>query len=102
MTAAALTGPGRQRPFTAIPCHCAGDRRLCPHCDGTATVQYGRLARCASCDARRSTVGKGQIGRRLDARDPDEELRAVAHAQRQVREAERPTTLRCESRATYR
>ena len=88
MTAAALTGPGRQRPLTAIPCHHVGDRRLRPHCDGiTATVQYGRLARCASRDARRSTVGKGQIGRRLDPRDPDEELRAVAHAQRQVREA---------------
>jgi hypothetical protein len=100
---AALTGPGRQRPLTAIPCHCASDRRLRPHCDGiTATVQYGRLALCASCDARRSTVGKGQIGRRLDAPDPNEELRAVAHAQRQVREAERPTTLRCESHATYR
>jgi hypothetical protein len=80
--------PGSSTTLDGHPCHHAGDRRLRPHCDGAATVQYGRLALGAGCDVSRSTVGKGQNRRRLDAFDPDDELRAVAHAQRQVREAE--------------
>ena len=37
----------------------------------TATVTYGGIALCAACDAQRSTLGKGQAGRRLPATEPD-------------------------------
>jgi hypothetical protein len=42
-----------------------------PGCQLTATVTYGGIALCAACDAQRSTLGKGQAGRRLPATEPD-------------------------------
>ena len=42
-----------------------------PGCQLTATVTYGGIALCSACDARRSTLGKGQAGRRLPATEPD-------------------------------
>jgi hypothetical protein len=42
-----------------------------PGCQLTATVTYGGIALCSACDAQRSTLGKGQAGRRLPATEPD-------------------------------
>ena len=42
-----------------------------PGCQLTATVTYGGIALCSACDAQRSTLGKGQAGRRPPATEPD-------------------------------
>ena len=42
-----------------------------PGCQLTANVTYGGIALCSSCDALRSTLGKGQAGRRLPGTEPD-------------------------------
>jgi len=42
-----------------------------PGCQLTATVTYGGIALCSACDAQRSTLGKGQIRRRLPDTEPD-------------------------------
>jgi hypothetical protein len=42
-----------------------------PRCQLTATVTYGGIALCSACDAQRSTLGKGQAGRRLRDTEPD-------------------------------
>jgi hypothetical protein len=41
-------------------CHYATDPASRPGCQVTAIVRRGTIALCASCDAQRSTVGKGQ------------------------------------------
>ena len=52
-----------------------------PGCQLTATVTYGGIALCAACDTERSTLGKGQAGRRLPATEPDPiALLALTHA----------------------
>jgi hypothetical protein len=38
---------------------------LRPRCEHRAVVAYGPVALCRSCDARRSTIGKGIVGRSL-------------------------------------
>lgn len=52
-----------------VACYYAsGDARRAaarPDCDGLASVVYGPIALCASCDLRRSAVGKGTTPRRL-------------------------------------
>jgi hypothetical protein len=42
-----------------------------PGCQLTANVTYGGIALCSACDAQRSTLGKGQAGRRLRDTEPD-------------------------------
>jgi len=42
-----------------------------PGCQIAATVTYGGIELCSACDAQRSTLGKGQAGRRLPATEPD-------------------------------
>ena len=42
-----------------------------PGCQLTASVTYGGIALCSACDAQRSTLGKGQAGRRLRDTEPD-------------------------------
>jgi hypothetical protein len=42
-----------------------------PGCQIAATVTYGGIALCSSCDARRSTLGKGQASHRLPVTEPD-------------------------------
>jgi hypothetical protein len=42
-----------------------------PDCQLTATVTYGGIALCSACEAQRSTLGKGQTGRRLPDTQPD-------------------------------
>jgi hypothetical protein len=41
-------------------CHYAADPASRPGCHITAVVRRGTIALCASCDAQRSTLGKGQ------------------------------------------
>ena len=41
-----------------------------PGCQLAATVTYGEIALCSTCDAQRSTLGKGQT-RRLPGTEPD-------------------------------
>ena len=48
-----------------ITCCYADDPVLRPDCEHRAVVAYGPMALCASCDARRSTMGKGMVGRSL-------------------------------------
>ena len=42
-----------------------GQRAIRPHCEELATVVYGPIALCASCDRARSAVGKGTVARHL-------------------------------------
>ena len=42
-----------------------------PGCQLTATVTYGGIALCSACDTQRSSLGKGQAGRRLRDTEPD-------------------------------
>ena len=57
------TNPSRQQPVDTrrLPqlCYYADDPTLRPHCTLTASVQYGVLILCASCNTARSTLGKG-------------------------------------------
>jgi hypothetical protein len=41
------------------------ERPIRPHCQELATVVYGSIALCASCDRARSAVGKGTVPRHL-------------------------------------
>jgi hypothetical protein len=87
----ALTGA--LRCFYDAPNH----RKLRPDCDGVAVVAYGPTTLCASCDLRRSTVGKGMLPRAVPgfelgrliaaahaAAHADSELADAAHAGRQA------------------
>lgn len=53
-----------------------------PGCQLTATVAYGATTLCSNCDRQRSTLGKGQVPRRLpEAADTDPlDLLDEAHA----------------------
>ena len=46
-------------------CCYADNPVLRPDCEHRAVVAYGPMALCSSCDARRSTMGKGMVGRSL-------------------------------------
>jgi hypothetical protein len=50
-------------------CHYAADLARRPGCQVTAAVRRGTIALCASCDAQRSTLGKGQPA--IPVPDPD-------------------------------
>ena len=58
----------RQQALTgALRCYhdAARHRELRPDCQGVAIVAYGPIRLCATCDAMRSTVGKGTTPRPL-------------------------------------
>ena len=59
--------------MTAGPARCLYALRPAdrPGCQITATVTYGEIALCSACDTQRSTLGKGQAGRRLRDTEPD-------------------------------
>ena len=58
---AIMTRPRRQqRVDTPLVCYYAGDPARRPACTLTATVQLGAVALCGSCNAARSSLGKGQ------------------------------------------
>jgi hypothetical protein len=75
----------RQAALTRFQCHHAGDTLLRPDCEGVATVAYGGVALCATCDAMRSAVGRDHAARRL----PGAELDRLACAVESLKEAER-------------
>jgi len=74
----------RQSTLTGLRCHHAGDTVLRPHCEGIATVAYGRIALCGSCDAMRSAVGRENSARKL----PGPELDRLARAAENLKGAE--------------
>jgi hypothetical protein len=84
-----MTSPRRQRPVdTARPCHYADDPARRPRCTLTATIQIGAVALCASCNAARSTLGKGQTPAPLPPGPAVDVLDWVATAHQQTRVAE--------------
>jgi len=84
-----MTRPRRQQPIdSARACHYADDPARRPRCTLTPTVQYGTVALCPSCDAARSTLGKGQTPLPLPAGVVFEVLGWVATAHQQVGAAE--------------
>jgi hypothetical protein len=84
-----VTGPDRQRTVDSPRlCYYADDPARRPRCTLTATVQYGAVALCASCNAARSTLGKGQLPVPLPARQQFDVLGWVATAHQQAAAAE--------------
>ncbi|MDB4894502.1 MAG: hypothetical protein JWN15_764 [Firmicutes bacterium] len=69
-------------------CCFADDPILRPHCEHRAVVAYGPMALCRSCDTRRSTMGKGIVGRSLVHGRDWNALGAVERAVAQLRTAE--------------
>ncbi len=67
----------RQDTLTGLRCHHAGDTRLRPGCGGFATVAYGPIALCDSCNAMRSAVGREHTARKLPGADLDRLARAI-------------------------
>jgi hypothetical protein len=87
--------PRQQRLTGALRCYYdePRHRNLRPDCDGVATVAYGPTTLCASCDLRRSTVGKGttprpvpgiELARLIAAAHAESELADAAHIARQA------------------
>ncbi len=60
-------------------CEYTSRREMRPECEGFASVRYGRIALCASCDRQRSLVGEGLAGANLAA--PGALLEVVRAAQ---------------------
>ncbi len=84
-----MTSPGRQQPVdTPLACYYADDPARRPRCTLTATVQLGAVALCPSCNAARSTLGKGQTPLPLPAGAAFDVLGWVATAHQQVGAAE--------------
>ena len=80
----------RQGTLTGIHCQHAGDARLRPHCEGFATMAYGTIALCDTCDAMRSAVGREHTARKLPGARLDQLTRAVetlSEAEQQLTEA---------------
>ena len=73
---------------TCATCHYAGDPVRRPDCEHQAVVVYGAVALCRSCDTRRSTVGKGLVGRSLVHGRDWRALEAIEAAAGQLRAAE--------------
>lgn len=77
------------RRVDAQPTCCyADDPILRPDCEHRAVVAYGPMALCRSCDARRSTMGKGMVGRSLVHGRDWSALEAIEEAVEQLRAAE--------------
>ena len=84
-----MTSRGRQQPVdAALACHYADDPARRPRCTLTATLRYGAVALCTSCNAARSTLGKGQTPVPLPAAVVFDVLGWVATAHQQVGAAE--------------
>ena len=84
-----MTSQDRQ-PFvdTPLACHYAADPAHRPRCTLTATVRLGAIMLCASCNATRSTLGKGQTPVPLPAGPAFDVLGWVATAHQQAGAAE--------------
>jgi hypothetical protein len=80
---------GRQQPVDSPwRCHYADDPAARPWCTLTATLRYGAVALCPSCNAARSTLGKGQTPVPLPAGRAFDVLGWVASAHQQAGAAE--------------
>lgn len=84
----------RQRPVDAhaVRCHYAADPSSRPHCALTATVRFGTLALCGSCNSRRSSIGKGQPPIPLPDAGPVDVLDWITTAHEQATTAEQVLT----------
>jgi len=88
-----VTTRNRQRPVdTAVVCHYADDPVSRPQCTLTATVTFGAVALCPSCQARRSSLGKGQPPRPLAPSPQLDVLDWISTAHEQTKNAERHLT----------
>lgn len=87
-----MTSPHRQQPVdtrdTVVACYYAADPARRPSCTLTATLRYGTVALCPSCNTARSTLGKGQTPVRLPAGAVFDVLGWVADAHQQLDTAE--------------
>jgi len=85
-----MTGHRRQCTVdTAVRCHYAGDPTRRPQCTLTAAVQLGTVALCASCAARRSSIGKGQPPAALPAGPQVDVLAWIGAAHQHAKAADR-------------
>ena len=81
--------PRRQQPVDSPRrCYYADDPAARPWCTLTATVRHGAVALCPSCNAVRSTLGKGQTPVPLPAGPGFDVLGWVATAHQQAGAAE--------------
>jgi hypothetical protein len=84
-----VASPRRQPPVDSPRrCHYAEDPARRPWCTLTATLRYGAVALCPSCNAVRSTLGKGQTPVPLPAGPAFDVLGWVASAHQQAGAAE--------------
>jgi hypothetical protein len=84
-----VTSPRRQQTVdTAQACCYADDPARRPACTLTATIRLGAVALCASCNAARSTLGKGQTPVPLPPGPVFDVLGWVATAHQQANAAE--------------
>ena len=84
-----MTRARRQQPVDSpLACYYAADPATRPHCTLTATVQLGAVMLCASCNTRRSTLGKGQRPVPLPAGSRFDVLGWVTSAHQQAGAAE--------------
>jgi hypothetical protein len=84
-----VNSPRRQQPVdTAQLCYYAADPARRSRCTLTAAIRLGAVALCGSCDAARSTLGKGQTPVRLPPGPAVDVLGWVATAHQQGRAAE--------------
>jgi len=88
-----VTTRNRQRPIdTAVACYYADDPVNRPECTLTATIAFGTIALCPSCQARRSSLGKGQPPRPLATSPQLDVLAWITTAHEQTENAERHLT----------
>jgi hypothetical protein len=88
-----VTSLRRQRPVdTAQACYYADDPARRPACTLTATIRLDDVALCASCNAARSTLGKGQTPAPLPPGPAFDVLGWVATAHQQASAAEATLT----------
>jgi hypothetical protein len=80
---------GSQRPVdTTVRCHYADDPARRPLCTLTATIRYGTIALCPSCQARKSSTGKGQTAVAVPPGPPLDVLDWIGAAHQQALAAE--------------
>lgn len=85
-----MTTPRRQQRVDApVVCHYAGDPTARPQCTLTAVVAYSEVTLCSSCQAARSTLGKGHPPLALPTGPALDVLDWVATAHQQATDAER-------------
>ena len=88
-----MTTQRRQQPVdTAQACYYADDPAHRPACTLTATIRLGNVALCPSCNAARSTLGKGQTPIPLPPGPDLDVLGWVTNAHRQAGAAEATLT----------